>query len=655
MNFILLALCILPLIGCIFSSSVENHAARKGIVWVFAVLIMIAACIFGVSFVRGGANTMFLQQSHSMVHNMALGVFVLEVILLAYIFWRGATAKRWTSPILAVIQFIGLLYFEFCQGAPVTHDFVSVDSLSVILMMLVSVIGPLILIFALGYMQEHENHLHLEKTKQPQFFGIIFFFLFAMNALAMSNNLSWICAFWEMTTLCSFLLIQHDKTDISVKNAFKTLDLNMIGGVAFTFANIALYKYNGIVALSDIYHSNGASVVLLPVVLFCIAGMTKSAQFPFQKWLLGAMVAPTPVSALLHSSTMVNAGVYLILRMAPQMAGTTVGFLVAIAGGFTFMAASALAISQSNGKKVLAYSTIANLGLIVCLAGIGTPASVNAGILLMIFHALSKGMLFLSVGTIEQRIGSRDIEDMQGLLKIMPFTTAVLSLGIVSMLLPPFGVLVSKWIALEVAVNIPLVLLFIVLGSALTVVYYAKWLGIISTSSYKKIIPKEKLAPTAKFVLSVLVCMVVCASILVGYIYNYVVKPGSPNMPYGPDSLYATAGSISVVDFLGQTVGSFGVLPYFILMIIAVLLIPVFIKALKPNQVRPPYTGGELANNDIRGIEFIGPGEKVEEAVVRNYYFGNLFSEKILSMPFTGIAILIIFIMLGVSCNVFFM
>ncbi|MBQ0105381.1 MAG: NADH-quinone oxidoreductase subunit L [Armatimonadetes bacterium] len=681
MNYLLYALTALPLFGCVLASSVTDRKARNTVVWIFACLILLCGVFFGIGFIKLGESVITLAQDMSVIHSIGLAVFSLETILLAYIVWRGVSERRWTSPFLAVIQFIILCYYEFVLHPEFDSDFISVDNLSMILMMLVSVIGPLILIFAMGYMQEHENHLHIEKTKQPQFFGIIFFFLFAMNALAISNNLSWLCAFWEMTTLCSFLLIQHDKTDESVRNAFKTLDLNMVGGVAFILGIALIYKLHDITSINQIYDMPlGNYLCALPIILFCIAGMTKSAQFPFQKWLLGAMVAPTPVSALLHSSTMVNAGVYLILRMSPIMTGTFAGEMVAVAGGFTFMAASALAISQSNGKKVLAYSTIANLGLIVCLAGIGTNAAMSAGMLLMIFHAVSKGLLFLSVGTIEQRIGSRDIEDMQGMLKIMPFTTAILSLGMVSMLLPPFGVLVSKWIAIECAVGMPLVLVFIIMGSALTVVFWSKWLGIVTTSSYKKNLPKEKVLPTTGIVLVVMALMVILTSFCIQPVINNVTDntraniiertisanidsenskisllacsgnllASSPLLKVMPNyHLFgAEDGEVVIFDLLNEK-GKFSVLPFFILMFVLVLLIPFFIFGLKASQVRPPYTGGELANNDVRGIEFIGPGEKVEKVIVRNYYFNNIFSEKILSMPLTGIALLIIFVMLG--------
>ena len=142
--------------------------------------------------------------------------------------------------------------------------------------------------------------------------------------------------------------------------------------------------------------------------------MIKAAQMPFQNWLLGAMVAPTPVSALLHSSTMVKAGVYLVIRLAPAF-NPVLGMIVAVCGAFTFFAASVLAISQTTGKRVLAYSTIANLGLIIACAGLRTELAIAAAMLLIIFHAISKGLLFMCAGTIEHQIWSREIEDMEGL------------------------------------------------------------------------------------------------------------------------------------------------------------------------------------------------------------------------------------------------
>src|ERR1019366_5252648 len=160
-------------------------------------------------------------------------------------------------------------------------------------------------------------------------------------------------------------------------NALRALVMNLAGGLAFALAVVWCEKQAGNIELQALIASK-QSIVLLPAALLCFAGITKSAQLPFSSWLLGAMVAPTPVSALLHSSTMVKAGVYLIVRMAPVITGTTVGLMVAMVGAVTFLAGSLAAITTSDAKKVLAYSTVANLGLIVLCGGIGTAAAVWA-------------------------------------------------------------------------------------------------------------------------------------------------------------------------------------------------------------------------------------------------------------------------------------
>ena len=203
----------------------------------------------------------------------------------------------------------------------------------------------------------------------------------AMNGLGLCDSLTWVFFFWEITTLCSFFLISHDGTREAKRNATRALWMNMVGGIGFLAAMLFMQKAIGtlsiqaMLAQSVVMHSTAA---MLPIAFLCFAAFTKSAQLPFQSWLCGAMVAPTPVSALLHSSTMVKAGVYLVLRLSPAFAGTMLAGIVSLTGAFTFVAASALACGQSNGKKILAYSTIANLGLIIACAGMATPAAITA-------------------------------------------------------------------------------------------------------------------------------------------------------------------------------------------------------------------------------------------------------------------------------------
>jgi ech hydrogenase subunit A len=391
---------------------------------------------------------------------------------------------------------------------------------------------------------------------------------------------------------------------------------------------------------------------LLPIGLglLCFAGFTKSAQFPFQSWLLGAMVAPTPVSALLHSSTMVKAGVYLIVRLAPTYADTTLGKVVAVVGGFTFLVGSAIAISQRNGKRVLAYSTIANLGLIICCAGIGTNIAIAAAVLLIIFHAVSKGLLFLCVGTIEHGIGSRDIEDMQGLMKKMPFTTIVTVIGMISMLLPPFGVLITKWLAIESSVDArsPIVLICIILGSAFTVVFWAKWIGIILTMSYKVKYKTEKLSFSVKSALTVLVAAVVACSVLLVPLYNYLIKPYIIGTNSGDKSLLAGENlGISLQGLNNTVIGGFASIVFFIVVFAVMITIPYFLRKTKAETIKPPYLCGENTS-DMRGIEFMSPADKVDNVVVHNYYLSGFFGEKNLTLWVNLAAGAIILIMFGV-------
>src|SRR5208337_3276041 len=267
--------------------------------------------------------------------------------------------------IFAATQIIPIAYFEFVMKAhmDLRPAFV-VDHLAIVMTLIISIIGSLICIYAIRYMRDHEQHAHVDKSRQSRFLFWLVLFLGAMNGLVFANNLFWLYFFWEVTTLCSFMLISHDKTQIALENAARALWMNSTGGTAFILAIIYLYATQGGASALSVQNIIGggmhSAAMLMPVALLCFTGCTKAAQMPFQSWLLGAMVAPTPVSALLHSSTMVKAGVYLVLRLAPLVAGTKVGMMVALVGAVTFVIGSLAAITTSEAKRVLAWSTVAN-------------------------------------------------------------------------------------------------------------------------------------------------------------------------------------------------------------------------------------------------------------------------------------------------------
>ena len=192
-----------------------------------------------------------------------------------------------------------------------------------------------------------------------------------MFGLVTANHLPLMLVFWEVTTLCSFLLIGYTRTGETIGYAFRALNMNLFGGLGFSLAIVLLAAQPDGLDLARLTAGPAGAALLPAIALLALAGITKSAQLPFSSWLLGAMYAPSPTSALLHSSTMVKAGVFLLLRLSPAMAGSAVGNLVAFTGLLTFLFVSFVATTEQNTKKVLAYSTIGSLGLIVGCAGVG--------------------------------------------------------------------------------------------------------------------------------------------------------------------------------------------------------------------------------------------------------------------------------------------
>ncbi len=330
----------------------------------------------------------------------------------------------------------------------------------------------------------------------------------------------WLFFFWEVTTLCSFILIGHEGTEEANRSADRALLYTLGGGAAFCIAMLLIYWEEGVLDISTLLEGEALSALfLVGMGLLMIAALTKSAQVPFQRWLVGAMVAPTPVSALLHSATMVNLGVYLLLRFSPLVATVpSMGLALTLVGGFSFLVTSVLALRHSNAKRVLAYSTVANLALIVVCVGIGTPLAIAAGMLILIYHAVSKALLFLTVGVVKHETGSEDIENMTELRQRMPMLAISLYSGVFLMVLPAFGLFAGKWMLSEASLgNLPFLFLFAV-AIAVPMAYYAKWLGRAMASG-----PMEKWSsvkwsePSPWFTLPLLVLIVAAFAMALGH------------------------------------------------------------------------------------------------------------------------------------------
>jgi multicomponent Na+:H+ antiporter subunit A len=261
----------------------------------------------------------------------------------------------------------------------------------------------------------------------------------SMLGLVLSDNVIALFVFWELTGFTSYFLIgfEHDRPEAR-RAALQALLVTGAGGLALLAAGILLWQAGGTTSLFQML-SGGSSFVghrayVGIVVLILLAAFTKSAQFPFHFWLPNAMQAPAPVSAYLHSATMVKAGVYLVARMTPLLGGTDLWtYSITTAGALTMIGGSYRAVWETDLKRILAYSTISALGVLMLLLGIGTPQAVIAALVYLLAHACYKGALFLVAGTVEHETGTRDVTLLAGLRRAMPRTAVAALLAAASM------------------------------------------------------------------------------------------------------------------------------------------------------------------------------------------------------------------------------
>jgi len=555
-------------------------------------------------------------------------MIIIEVIISLVIIYLGVKYKKYLASILAAIQAPILVWFEFTTGHRIiVENNMYVDNFSMIMVLIIGIIGTLICVYAVAYMKDFQHHHPDDKDKSPYFFFLLFLFLSAMFGIVLSNNMLWMFFFWELTTLCSFLLIGYTKTPEAIRNSFRALVINLFGGIAFLLGVVAMGKYYQILELDKFINAGVTSqqmgstdpVISLVVTLLAFAGITKAAQMPFNSWLLGAMVAPTPTSALLHSSTMVKAGVFIIVKLSPLLGVTSIidigpGFMVVMVGGITFLLASLAAVTQSNAKRVLAYSTVANLGLIVACAGIGTPEGVWAATLLIIFHAVTKSLLFLCVGTAEHNIESRDIESMDGLFGKLPRLAVFMIIGIAAMFMAPFGMLVSKWAALQSFVDSSnvWVIMCICFGSAVMLFYWGKWLGKLVAIIPRQENIQNQVHKEEWFTLGAHIALIVLVSLTFPFISDTMVMPYMSEVFTGLSENIKTALSSDNMIIL-------------VVMVAVIFVLPLLFYGKTRKRVVHIYMAGINKGDDL---SFNGAMDKEHPILLRNWYMEELISEK---------------------------
>ncbi|WP_339406139.1 monovalent cation/H+ antiporter subunit A [Pseudomonas helleri] len=343
--------------------------------------------------------------------------------------------------LIGTIQ-VALLYPQIAHGGVIREEFMWLPSLGLnfvlrmdgfawLFSILVLGIGTLVSLYARYYMSPDDP--------VPRFFAFFLAFMGTMLGLVISGNLIQIVFFWELTSLFSFLLIGywHHRSDAR-RGAYMALMVTGAGGLCLLAGVMLLghvvgsYDLDAVLAAGDKIRAHSLYPILLPLIL--IGALSKSAQFPFHFWLPHAMAAPTPVSAYLHSATMVKAGVFLLARLWPSLSGTEEWFwIVSGAGACTLVLGAYCAMFQNDLKGLLAYSTISHLGLITLLLGLNSPLAAVAAVFHILNHATFKASLFMAAGIIDHESGTRDIRKLSGLFKLMPYTATLAMVASASM------------------------------------------------------------------------------------------------------------------------------------------------------------------------------------------------------------------------------
>ncbi|MDD4107304.1 MAG: proton-conducting transporter membrane subunit [Prolixibacteraceae bacterium] len=399
-------------------------------------------------------------------------LYILSIYVIASlgIFFLPEWLKKHKAIILALIQLAVFSYFAahipkitslnainiFIGWIPqlgLNCEFI-LDGLSIIFALLITGIGTLIFIYSHAYMKGYSG--------TDKFFFYLMLFSGAMLGLVLSANLIQLFIFWELTSFLSFLLITfHHEREQARKAAFQSLYITGFGGLCLLAGIILLgsiidsYSVNDWINNSRILKES--NLYLPGLILILIGAFTKSAQFPFHFWLPGAMQAPAPVSAYLHSATMVKAGIFLLARLSPVLGGTPEWiYIITSAGILTMLTGSYFAITEKDLKGILAYTTINALGVLVLLFGIDTKESIKAAMLFLFIHALYKATLFMVAGFIEKKTGTREISLLGGLIKYLPVTFIIAFLALLSMAgLPPLLGFLGKELIYEAKIQLP--------------------------------------------------------------------------------------------------------------------------------------------------------------------------------------------------------
>ncbi|MCJ8007360.1 Na+/H+ antiporter subunit A [Lederbergia wuyishanensis] len=572
----------------------------------------------------------------------------------------------WIVLIVPTVLFITLTQFipSIAEGKTYLHSLrwissygihftTYVDGLSIIFGLLITGIGSLVILYSIYYLSEKESLHH--------FYIYLLLFMGAMLGVVFSDNLMVLYVFWELTSISSFLLIAfwyHRKK--SRYGAQKALLITFGGGIAMLTSFMMIYFMTGTLSVREIISSIDTSHTLfVPALLLLLIGaFTKSAQYPFHIWLPDAMEAPTPVSAYLHSATMVKAGIYLVARFTPVFGSHEVWFwLVTSIGLITLFWGSFNAVRQIDLKALLAYSTISQLGLIMSLFGIGSIAhqfgaaenavmytqASFAALFHLVNHSTFKGALFMVVGIVDHGVGTRDIRRLGGLMSFMPVSFTIALIGSFSMAgLPPFNGFLSKEMFFEALVNVSqsnvfsiqaFGILFPVIAWIASVFTFVYCMMIVFKTFFGPYHPEKLEHPAHEAKIGMLIPPIILAVLIIGiFIFpnilgDFLLRPGLASL-YPSFNLDGMLKPISIWHgfnpALWMTIG-----------VVVVGIIIFRVQSRRKSLYIPPgkWTFDQLYNSTLEQIELRG------SKITSRYMTGSLRDYLVYIFLFLGISV----------------
>ena len=436
-----------------------------------------------------------------------------------------AAALAWLAPVVASGA---LVQYSVSWVPSIGLDFaLRLDGLSLLFAGLIAGIGLLVILYAHYYLSDEDCN--------GRFFAYLLLFMGSMLGVAAADNLLLLLIFWELTSLSSFLLIGFWRGAAEARQGARLAllvtgagGLALLGGVLLIGDIVGSYSLGAVLAAGEAIRGDPRYPWLLTLVL--LGAFTKSAQFPFHFWLPHAMAAPTPVSAYLHSATMVKAGIFLLMRLWPALAGTPEWFwIVSTAGLVTMLFAAYVALFKHDLKGLLAYSTISQLGLITLLLGLGTPLAEIAAVFHLMNHAAFKASLFMAAGIVDHETGTRDMRRLSGLARHMPYTATLAIVAAAAMAgVPLLNGFISKemFFAETFALQPPwswLMPLAATLGGLFSVAYSARFVHDVFFGGEARDLPRKPHEPPRFMIVPVEILVVIC--LLVGLAPALVVEP----------------------------------------------------------------------------------------------------------------------------------